>query len=71
MTISGDAPTIELPHTERHHMKTTAVLLALAIAYIAIESMPAEVAGAIGLGFITVTVIALISAIVAIGKAAR
>jgi len=52
-------------------MKTTAVLLSLAIAYIAIDQMPAEVAGAIGLGFITVTVAALIAAIVAIGKAAR
>lgn len=52
-------------------MKTTAILLALAIAYIAIDTMPTEVAGAIGLGFITLTVVALIAALVAIGKAAR
>jgi hypothetical protein len=52
-------------------MKTTAILLALGIAYVAIDQMPAELAGAIGLGFVTVTVAALIAAIVAIGKAAR
>lgn len=52
-------------------MKATAVFLALAIAYVAIDQMPAEIAGAIGLGFVVVIVAALIAAIIAIGKAAR
>jgi hypothetical protein len=52
-------------------MKTTAVLLAFAITYIAIETMPAELANIIGLGFIIVTLTALIGALIAIGKAAR
>lgn len=52
-------------------MKTTAVVIALGVAYIAIETMPAEVAGAIGLGFIVVTVVALIAAIITIGKKAN
>lgn len=52
-------------------MKATAVFLTLATAYLAIEAMPAEVAGAIGLGFITLIVAALIAAIVTIGKRAR
>lgn len=71
MTFSGDAPTIELPHTERHQMRTTAVFLALAIAYLAIEAMPAEVAGAIGLAFVVVIVAALIAAIISVGKRAN
>lgn len=49
-------------------MKTTAVLMALAIAYLAIDTMPAELAGAIGLGFVVVILAALIAAIVTIGK---
>jgi hypothetical protein len=52
-------------------MKTTAVLLALAVAYIAIDNLPTELANIIGLGFITVTLTALIAALVAIGKAAK
>lgn len=52
-------------------MKTTAILITLGIAYVAIDTMPAEIAGAIGLGFVTVIVATLIAAIVAIGKAAR
>lgn len=52
-------------------MKTTAVLLALGIAYFAIDQMPAEVAGAIGLGFVTLIVAALIAAIASVGKRAR
>lgn len=52
-------------------MKTTAVLLALGIAYVAIDQMPAELAGAIGLGFITLIVAALIAAIASVGKRAR
>lgn len=49
-------------------MKTLAVLLALAVAYIAVDTMPAEIAGAIGLGFIAITLVALIAGIVSIGK---
>lgn len=52
-------------------MKTTAVFLALAIAYLAIEAMPAELAGAIGLAFVVVIVATLIAAIVSIGKRAN
>jgi hypothetical protein len=52
-------------------MKTTAVLLALTVAYIAVDNLPAELANIIGLGFIIVTITALIGALIAIGKAAR
>lgn len=52
-------------------MRTTAVFLALAIAYLAIEAMPAEVAGAIGLAFVVVIVSALIAAIISVGKRAN
>jgi hypothetical protein len=31
LTFSGDAPTIELPHTERHHMKNLKAPLAVLI----------------------------------------
>lgn len=59
-------------HTQKGNtMKTTAILITLGIAYVAIDTMPAEIAGAIGLGFVTVIVATLIAAIVAIGKAAR
>jgi len=52
-------------------MKTTAVLLALTAAYIAVDTLPAALANTIGLGFIIVTLTALIAAIIAIGKAAK
>lgn len=52
-------------------MRTTAVFLALAIAYLAIEAMPVEVAGAIGLAFVVVIVAALIAAIISVGKRAN
>ena len=52
-------------------MRTVATITALAIAYLAIEAMPAEVAGAIGLGFVVVIVATLIAAIITIGKRAN
>lgn len=59
-------------HTQKGNtMKTTAVLMALGIAYYAIDTMPAELAGAIGLGFVVVIVAALIAAIVSVGKRAN
>jgi hypothetical protein len=49
-------------------MKTIAVFLALAIAYVAIDSMPTQLAGAIGLAFIFVILATLVAALIAIGK---
>ena len=49
-------------------MKTFAVLTAFAITMIAIENMPAYIAGIIGQTVIIATLIALIAGIIAIGR---
>jgi F0F1-type ATP synthase assembly protein I len=52
-------------------MRTFAVLAIFAIAMIAIENIPNEIAGTIGLTLIIATLIALIATIINIGRNAR
>lgn len=49
-------------------MRTFAVLAIFAIAMIAIENIPDEIAGTLGLGIIIATLIALIAGIIHIGR---
>lgn len=49
-------------------MKTFAVLAIFAIAMIAVENIPNDIAGAIGLTIIIATLIGLIAAIINIGR---